>query len=151
MVTIKRDPRRTRYSYDMDAVSFESGLACPEETLTQQQFAEEVDINTIVRRFGLTGQLPDNVSMPTYQDYEGVFDFQSAMNTMMEAERSFMLMPADIRARFDNDPQKLLEFCSDERNRDEAIKWGLVPSKEVLATPPDAAPAAAAPAASGAA
>ena len=122
---------RDNFNYDMDAASEENALCCEDESKTQQQFADEVDINTIVRRFGLTGQLPDNVTMPQYADYEGVFDFQTAMNTMMEAERSFMQLPADVRARFENDPQKLLVFCNDRANIDEARKWGLVPPAPV--------------------
>ena len=50
---------RTPYNYDVDEVSAETGLACFDESLTQQQFKEESDINEIVRRFGLTGQTPD--------------------------------------------------------------------------------------------
>ena len=121
---------RDNFNFDMDEVSVETGLCCEDESKTQQQFADETDINTIVRRFGLTGQLPDNVTMPQYADYEGVFDFQTAMNTMMEAERSFMQLPADVRARFENSPQKLLEFCENSANIDEARKWGLVPPAE---------------------
>lgn len=133
---------RDNFNYDMDSVSAETGLCCEDETRTQQQFAEETDINTIVRRFGLTGQLPDNVTMPQYADYEGVFDFQTAMNTMMEAERAFMSLPADVRARFENDPQKLLEFCENRDNIAEARKWGLVPPEEPKAppAPPPGAP-----------
>ena len=38
---------RTPYNYDTVAASNESGLGCEDPTLTQQQFAEESDINTI--------------------------------------------------------------------------------------------------------
>lgn len=128
---------RTRFNYNADLVSVLTGLSCPEETKTQQHFAEECDINTIVRRFGLTGQLPENVAMPTYGDYEGVFDFQTAMNTMMDAEKAFMSLPAEVRARFANDPQSLLEFCADDKNIEEARKWGLVPPVAPPPAPPE--------------
>lgn len=124
-----------------------TGLDCSvEPSLTKQAFAEECDINTIVRRFGITGQLPENVRMPTYGDYTDVVDFKTAMDAMALARESFEAMPAQVRERFENDPQKFVEFCSDEKNRDEAVKLGLVPARklEEVATAAKVAPAAAA-------
>lgn len=121
---------RSAYNYDIDAVSRETGVTCPDgDDYTQQQFKEETDINEIVRRFGLTGQMPDDVRVPVSGDFTGVFDFQTAMNAVVEAERSFMQLPAEIRARFANDPQRLMEFVADEKNRDEADKMGLLAKK----------------------
>jgi len=141
---------RSEYNYDMNDASDASGLACKDKTKAQQQFAEEVDINTIVRRFNLTGQLPENVRMPTYADYDELFDFHSAMNAIRQATEAFNAMPARIRARFHNDPAELVEFCSDENNLEEAQKLGLVNPKQAEATLPPT-PAAAAPAAAPAA
>lgn len=117
---------RSPYNYDMAAASEQSGLTCPEPTLAQQQFAEEVDINTIMKKFNLTGQLPVGVRMPSYQDFEGVFDFQTAMNAVIDAKDAFMKMPADVRKRFHNDPAEFVDFCSNEENYPEALKMGLV-------------------------
>ena len=111
--------------YDVDAVSLASGLECPEPTKAIQSQAEEADINTIVRRFGITGQMPANVRAPTYADFDDVVDFQSAQNAIIQARDSFMRLPAGIRARFDNDPGAFVDFCSDEGNRDELVKLGL--------------------------
>lgn len=126
---------RSPYNYDRNAASDESGINCQVDvvtgeatpTLTKQSFLEEVDINTIVRRFNLTGQLPVGVRMPTYADFENVPTYQEAMNAIAEANQSFMMMPAEVRARFGNDAAAFVEFCSDERNREEAEKLGLVP------------------------
>ena len=95
---------RSPFNYDRDAVSVETGLECQDKTLAQQQFLEDSDINTIVRRFKLTGQLPDNVRAPQYADFEGVFDYQTAMNAIRQAQESFNAMPADVRSRFANEP-----------------------------------------------
>lgn len=133
---------RTRFNTDFDKLSQCTSLAEFEKTRTQQQFKDECDINEIVRRFGLTGKLPDNVRMPEYVDYEGVFDFQTAMNTMMDAEREFMKLPASVRRRFDNDPQQLLEFVGNGQNQAEAEALGLLRAK---APPPPPAPPAPAP------
>lgn len=104
-----------------------TGLDCSVlPSRTQQQFAEEVDINTIVRRFGLTGELPENVPAVLQGDFEGVHDFQSAMNLVVAARESFDAMPAAVRAEFLNDPQRFLEFVSDSNNFARAAELGLV-------------------------
>lgn len=135
---------RAPYNYDVDKASDESGLKCEDESLAKQQFAEECDINTIVRRFRITGELPSNVRMPTYGDFTEVTDFHSAMNAVAAARESFEAMPAEVRARFNNDPGAFVDFCSDDKNRAEAEKLGLVAAKEAAA---DLAAGAVAPAA----
>lgn len=117
---------RSPYNYDMAKESDLTGLVCPDDGVTQQQFKEECDINEIVRRFGLTGQLPDGIGMPQSGDFTGITDFQSAMEVVRRSQEAFMELPADIRARFANDPQRVLEFLADDSNRDEAIKLGIV-------------------------
>lgn len=131
---------RSAYNYDRDKESELSGLSCGDPSRAQQQFAEECDINTIVRRFGLTGQMPVGLRVPSYSDFEGVFDFHSAMNAVNTARESFYSMPAHVRARFHNDPQDFLEFCHDEANRDEAVKLGLVVEKAATLVAPTGAP-----------
>nr|AVQ10200.1 minor capsid protein [Gokushovirinae environmental samples] len=134
---------RTAFNYDRDMVSEQTGLRCLDATRTQQQHAEEVDINTIVERFGLTGAMPGSFRAPSFQDFEGVFDFKTAMDSVQAAREEFMMLPAKVRARFGNDPQNLLEFVNDDGNRAEAIKLGLVRDQAVdLAASPKAAPGA---------
>lgn len=124
---------RSAFNYDMDQASDEAGLKCLDESLTQQQFKEEADINTIVDRFLRSGVLPTPVNMPQYVDYEGVFDFQSAMNVVRAADENFMRLDAKVRARFNNSPQEFLEFFANPENTEEAIRLG-------LAIPQQAAP-----------
>lgn len=138
---------RTAYNYDTNKAGDESALHCKDPTLTKQSFAEEVDINTIVRRFNITGELPTNVRMPEYGDFEGIFDFTSAMNAIRAAQESFDAMPADVRSRFHNDPAQFVDFCSNQANRQEAEKLGLV-SAEALAKAAALAAAKTAPGAS---
>lgn len=118
---------RTAYNYDRNHASDVSGLECdPDEGLTKQSFAEEADINVLVERFGLGAALPVDAPAPTYLDYDGVFDYQTALNAIASANEAFMLMPANVRARFNNDPGKFVDFCSSAENRAEAEKLGLV-------------------------
>lgn len=117
---------RSLYNYDREAVSNETGLKCEDVSRAKQSFAEECDINTIVRRFGLTGHVPVGVRMPTYADYANLPDYHSAMNAIAQAREAFDAMPSSVRARFQNDPGLFVDFCSDAKNRDEAVKLGLV-------------------------
>ena len=125
---------RQPFGYDAEYASDESGLDCSQlKSRTQQHFQEEVDINTIVRRFGLTGELPENVPMVLQGDFTNVVDFQSAMDMVVAAREAFMEQPAEVRARFDNDPQKFLDFTSNAENFDEAAKLGMIRAESVAA------------------
>jgi len=130
---------RSPYNYDMDLASDKHGLSCDDASLTQQQFKEESDINTIVDRFMKSGVLPNPVNMPQYIDYEGVFDYQTAMNSVRSADEQFMRMDAKVRARFNNSPQEFLSFFADPANTEEAIRLGLAVPKPVVETQVSAA------------
>lgn len=119
---------RSAYNHDTDSFSSLFGLSCPpEEGKTQHQFAEDCDINEIVRRFGLTGEMPQNLRMPVSGDFTAVTDFTAAMLAVKEAENEFMRVPADVRARFGNNPAALISFLENVENREEAISLGLIP------------------------
>jgi phage internal scaffolding protein len=118
---------RTAYDGLSDEVSNETGLLCLDKTLTQQQFAEESDINTIVNNFLRSGELPDELSKPQFGDFTGVVDnYHDALNLVIAADDAFAALPAKIRARFDNDPAKYVDFFENPENHAEAIKLGLV-------------------------
>lgn len=127
---------RSPYNYDMSVAGDESALECLDPSRTVQDGKEEADINTIVQRFGLTGKLPQSVSLPSYGDFEGVVDYQSALNAVIAAEDGFMRLPANIRSRFHNDPAALLEFVGSEENRAEAVKLGILVPPAVVGVPP---------------
>lgn len=133
---------RTPYNYNTDEASMASALSCPEPTLTQQHYKDEVDINTIVKNFGLTGELPQNIRMPVYGDFSQVVDYHTAHNAMRHAEEAFMALPAKVRERFQHNPQKFVEFCSDDANAAEARALGLVdgPPPDLNSPPPSTPP-----------
>lgn len=108
-------------------VGFDTGT----ESLVVQSQADEADINVLVKRFRITGMVPTSVKVPTFGDFTGVNDFRTAMDAITSARDSFNAMTADVRRRFDNDPQRFVEFCSQKKNLDEMRKMGLaVPEKE---------------------
>lgn len=116
---------RTRYNYDTDDVSRETGLLCTDLTRTQQQFKDECDINGIVERFGITGQLPNNLRMPIQDEFIETMDYQTALNKLMEADDAFMQLPANVRKEFQNDAGRFVEFASNPDNLEKCREWGL--------------------------
>nr|AVQ10190.1 minor capsid protein [Gokushovirinae environmental samples] len=115
---------------------YRSRVETPGPSLTVQSSAEEADINTIVKRFGVTGQAPQNVRVPLEGDFTEAMDFSSAMRALRLSQESFAAMPADVRSRFHNDPAEFYEFSTsrDEKgdlvNLEEMRKFGLaVPAK----------------------
>jgi len=133
---------RSNYNYNVSEVSAESGLRCEDVSRTQQHFRDECDINTILTKFNVTGVLPENPLPPRYGDFSDIGDYHSALNAVRLAATEFALLPAALRARFDNDPASLLDFLAVEANRSEAIDLGLIPKVAPIVEPIKAAEAA---------
>ncbi len=131
-------------AYDVAAASDEAagafGLDVPGESLTVQSQSEDADINVLMRRFGITGQFPSNPVVPSYGDFSDVLDYRSALDAVNAAQRNFMEFPADLRARFLNDPQRMLEFVSDDANHAEAFKLGLTKTAPAPSSTPPPSP-----------
>lgn len=90
-------------------------------TKVQQHLKDEVDINTIVRRFGMTGELPQGVPTGVYADLTGIEDLESAVELVDTVRTRFAALPAEVRDRFRNDPVhfavSVREFSEQELER----------------------------------
>lgn len=111
---------RTPYNFDGLAWSDQTGLSCKDKSLAQQQFKDQCDINILFGKYLETGEMPQLETVLNYGNFEGIYDFQSAMNLVVDAQHQFSQLPARIKNRFDNNPQRLLEFLNDPENREEA-------------------------------
>lgn len=118
----------TGYESDKErkAHSDASGFACRGDSLTVQADAKDADINVIMDRYARTGQLVPPSRLPSYGDFEGISDYRTALHAVREAEESFMALPANIRAKFDNDPGKFEDFCVNPDNRAAVAELGLL-------------------------
>lgn len=103
--------RSSLFNYDTFAASEASGLRCLDESKTVQSQADEADINTIVRNFGITNTLPQVLRLPSYGDFEGVSDFHEAQNLISEAKSAFYELPAALREEFGHDPGALIDWA----------------------------------------
>lgn len=95
------------------------------ESLTQQQFIDDCDVNVILNRILKTNEMPQLVPAMLEGDFSNLPSYQEALHTVMSAKEMFMEIPASTRLRFENDPQKLMDFLSDDSNNEEAIKLKL--------------------------
>lgn len=104
------------------------------ESDVQQHLANDADINTIMAKYRRTGVLPIVHCQPRYGDFSSGLSFHELLMKADRCRDEFDALPADIKKRFRQDPAELIDFLDDEKNRDEAIKMGLiVPEVE---TPP---------------
>lgn len=128
--------------YDVGEVSQHTGLRCVSPSRTVQEQRDEADINTIVRMFGVTGRLPAAVRPPTYGDFSGAGDYQTALGLIEAADAAFMTLPATVRSTFQNDPAAFVAFCDDPANVPQLREWGMaLPAPQEPVEPPPAPPA----------
>lgn len=100
------------------------GLVCG-ESLTDQSFKSECDINFLWNKYSNLGGLPLPEKPPVFADVTAV-SYRNCQDLIKEINSSFDGLSSEVRAKFKNDPARLLDFLGDERNRDEAVRLGLV-------------------------
>jgi len=114
-----------------------------EQTLTSQSYKDECDINKIMAKIE-KGQMVDRLvrdgRFDDVSEFEGLAE---ALIKVQEANDAFMNLSAEVRARFENDPVKLVEFLEDGENRKEAEELGLVQPKPIQESEPETIPPAA--------
>lgn len=101
-----------------------------EDSLTQQQFKDECDINHIMQRYRETGFLTDplkpGTARPQFGDFSTAADFMEAQNIIVRARENFEALPSQVRDEFGNDPVRMLAFLENESNYERAVELGLV-------------------------
>lgn len=103
---------------------------------TSQQFKEQCDVNHIMKKYRLTGELTHLKNQKgQYIDLTTLPDYQTALQTVIDANSAFESLPSHVRKAFQNDPKQLLQFVADPKNKEEAIKLGLI--QEVQTKPID--------------
>lgn len=102
-----------------------------EPSMTSQQFKDQCDVNNIMKKYRLTGELTHlRKNQGQYIDLTQLPDYQTALQTVIDANSAFESLPAHVRKHFQNDPKQLLQFVADPKNKEEAIKLGLIPEPQ---------------------
>jgi hypothetical protein len=101
---------RTPYNYDRDQVSKNTAVIFEDETLTQQNFKDDADLNIMIRKYGV---LP--VQEVNWNEFDASVipsDYHQLQNKLIEADQAFMSLPAELRQEVNNDPAQLLALIS---------------------------------------
>lgn len=118
--------------------SIDVGTVPTGDDMAQQQFKDQSDVNNIMKKYRGLGYSYNSLPEPSAGRYVDLVDlpsYEDSLKIVIQAEETFMSLPAEIRDRFHNDPNKLIKFLADENNNDEAIKLGLVnPKKDKVPT-----------------
>lgn len=101
-------------------------LECLDKSLTRQSEAAAADINNIMKQYDKTGMLPQVSVEGLFADVSAMPDYRTALDGVRVANEYFMQLPALVRAQFDNDAAKFLDFAIDPANKPELIKMGLI-------------------------
>lgn len=104
------------------------GICFTEDSMTQQHFKDECDIDKILRKYETTGFLVDPLSprrQAQFGDFSEVSDFQAAQNKIAQISEYFDSLPAAIRLRFGNRISEFLAFVTDDANRKACEELGI--------------------------
>lgn len=131
--------------------SADHALYNTEPSMTRQEFAEECDINSLMKRYeghgtSINHLLASSAQGGSYIDFADLpQDLMGYMQFMQAADAAFMSLPAVVRREFDNNPVAFVEFASDPQNIEQMRAWDLAPpaaAKSPAEGPPEAAPGA---------
>jgi phage internal scaffolding protein len=90
-----------------------------DEGCTHQEQKDDCDINNILEKYRRTGVVNHlNKYGEQYGDFTQI-DYQTAQNQVATVNSMFADLPAQERARFNNEPQQFLEFIAQQSNIDD--------------------------------
>lgn len=98
---------------------------------TAQEFAEDADVNNIMARYVKTGTVPVYTDRLMLDGDMHVLSYHEMQNVIADANSAFAALPSAVRARFDNDPAKFVDFVSDEANSAELRELGMLSPEAV--------------------
>jgi len=121
----------------------DGGVTYPAMSVTKQAFAQECDINYILKNNAMLAPLtPEEYSKFNFLDLGTSIDYHLAKNYLIEAENAFMSLDANIRARFENSPAQFLDFVQNPSNQEELIRMGLATRSTSVSAPAEGVPSA---------
>lgn len=105
----------------------------PGVSKTQQEFKEEADITNIIHKYSRTKILGTGLGTrkPRFMDVTGL-DYREMETKVAGAIETFQELPSEIRTKFQNRVDLLLDFIGKDENHAEAIKLGIIPEPEEI-------------------
>ena len=128
----KKDLFNTPYGQQPPRCFFET----TGESLTQQHFQEETEINNILRSHDRNGVIQHiHKGNAIYADFSEITDLSDALHQIKEAQAEFLNIPSKIREKFQNDAGQFFKFASDPDNKDQLVEMGLANPEPTVAMP----------------
>jgi phage internal scaffolding protein len=108
---------------------------------TDQSWAKDADVNTIVEKFRKTGKIElAKANQGVYADIAQISDLSNAYDQVKRADEAFMTIPSEIRNKLGNDPKNLVPYLNDPKNKAEAMEYGLIKDDKGDTAPPPSPP-----------
>lgn len=102
------------------------GFETEGESLTQQHFSEDAEINNIIAfhdRNGIIKNVQQGIA--NYGDYSEVHEYREALDLIRQADEDFMKLPSSVRRQFNNNAGDFFEFAGNPENQSELVEMGL--------------------------
>lgn len=96
------------------------------ESLTDQSFKNDCDINIIMKNFAKTGVLPQQTNLGDYIDATEIPTLEQAFDISRRASEAFLSLPAEVRNLINHDPSQLEKIVSNPEYRDILKKHGVI-------------------------
>ncbi len=112
-----------------------------EGSMVKQSFKDETDINKIMARFIKTGAVEHGNKFTGDYGFATSETYHESMNLVSKADSVFAGLPAELRARFDNDPGTFFDYVQNPQNYEEMADLGFSePEAAQAGSPAPAAP-----------
>lgn len=112
------------------------GLEFHEPSLTQQQFKDECEIESLLKAHNLSqvmGIVNNHGQQPLYGDVSDIPDFHDAQNHVARATEYFEGLPSDVRSRFNNSLSEFLTTLNNPNAREALTEMGVLKASDKAA------------------
>lgn len=112
------------------------GLEFHEPSLTQQQFKDECEIESLLKAHNLgqvMGILNNHGQQPLYGDVSEIPDFHASQNHVARATEYFEGLPSDVRSRFNNSLSEFLTTLNNPDAREALTEMGVLKAADKAA------------------
>lgn len=102
-----------------------------EKCIVEQHHSDDTIIQNILKRYDQTGVFYHvNQAQATYQDNTIFNEYADMYDKIQAADANFAALPAEIRAKFNNNTGEFLEFVNNDSNIEQMKEMGLIPKSD---------------------
>ena len=112
------------------------GLEFTQPSLTQQQFKDECEIESLLKAHNLSqvmGIVNNHGQQPLYGDVSDIPDFHDAQNHVARATEYFEGLSSDVRSRFNNSLSEFLTTLNNPDAREALTEMGVLKAADKAA------------------